>query len=579
MFQQCVASAEQLNLAKDVNGWTIFSPSVDTDVVYVDSVTGNDTTCRSYRTTDAEMGADPFNPAGAIIPCATLAKAVTFSTSAAQPDWVLFKRGSVFNSGLVTDKQMGRSVTEPRVFAAYGSSGAMPIFRGGFENDGNSSTQFLAISGLDFYRDTRDPSSPNYAPEEQATTGMLFFAHEAYNIKSILIEGCRIRFFVSNIVIGPSAPNGSGDITIRRNTILNAHSRLEGHSQGMSMAFVDNIILEENVFDHNGWLVQSDGDETTEDGEATIFNHNIYTTDAKNMSLKNNIFIRASSNNVKIKYKTTGVGEGLVIDNNLYLGGEIAISIGAPDEHAIYSVVNPTITGNVWVYPGMWNPTNRELAWFFYNFNWDGGLIDRNLMVHQDEAAYSGHFFHIQFSGRNTVISNNIVDDVKNITTVYFEELDTGNSDRAGFVFSGNTFDTDGGYIVQDTLDDPDAYTISGNKYHSTKTADTWFRSGASTLTDAQWITATGDNSTFEQVTFPDPDRDLATYMASLGETATIDTFIAKARAQDRYNWDARYTADVVNDYIRAGFGMSEYTPPGQSRRLFRNVRVGEVEP
>lgn len=58
--------------------------------------------------------------------------------------------------------------------------------------------------------------------------------------------------------------------------------------------------------------------------------------------------------------------------------------------------------------------------------------------------------------------------------------------------------------------------------------------------------------------------------MTSTGETATIDAFIAKARAQDRYNgWDPRFTADAVNDYIRAGFGMGQ-------RRAFRNVRVAD---
>ena len=46
--------------------------------------------------------------------------------------------------------------------------------------------------------------------------------------------------------------------------------------------------------------------------------------------------------------------------------------------------------------------------------------------------------------------------------------------------------------------------------------------------------------------------------MQSLSQTATIAAFIAKCRAQDRYSWDTDYTAEVVNDWLRAGFWESE---------------------
>ena len=554
-----VAFPSQLDLPRDANGWTIFTPSADTDVVYVDSVTGNDTICRSYRTTDAEMGVDPFNPAGAILPCATTYKAQTLIPGQGQPDWILHKRGSVFNAG-ITNSKNGRSATEPMVIASYGGSGAMPIFRSGYENNGNLSTQYVAISGLDFYRDTRDPSSPNYAPTGQATTGMFFFAHAAYNIKSLLIEGCRVRFFLNNLNIAPVATTGNTGITFRRNAILNAYSRIEGHSQGMLMNNFDGAILEENIFDHNGWLVQNDGDGISEEGEATMFNHNIYLTNNKNMSLKNNIFIRGSSNNTKIKYTATGVGTGLVIDNNLYLGGEIAMSIGAPDERAIYSTVSPQVTNNVWLNPGKWNPTNRALAWFFYNFNWDGGNVSKNLMLNQDDDGIGGKFFHIAYSGRNVTVENNIVYNAKKIAAIELGALDSNNFNppRDGFVISNNIFDVSSAYIVDATaLADVAAYTFSGNKYNSTKTVDTWFRVGSKTLSNAQWQTATGDKSAFEQASFFDTTRSIETYMASIGENASIELFIGKCRAQDRFSWNQHYTAETVNASVHAGFKRS----------------------
>lgn len=558
--------ASFIDLPRDANGWTVFNPSADTDVVYVDSATGNDTTCRSYRTTDGEMGSDPFNPAGAVLPCATAIKAWTFISNT-QPDWVLFKRGSVFNFRLIPTRQVGRSSIEPMVFSSYGSSGEMPIITGGLETNGNSDTKYLAVSGLDFYRDTRDPDSPNYAPSGQAADGIFTYSNGTHYQIGVLIEGCRVRFFLNNVNIAPVALTGNTGFTFRRNVVLNAYSNNEGHSQGMFAYNIDGLIIEENIFDHNGWLVQSNGDATQDNGEATIFNHNAYLGHNKNMSVKNNIFIRGASNNTKVRYSDTGEGIGLVIDNNLYLGGEIAISIGPPDEHADYSVVNPQVTENVWLNPGKWNPTNREVAWFFYNFNWDGGNVSHNYMLHQtDDAITNGQFFHIQYTGRNITINNNVVYDVKNVTPVSLQPLDTGDPERSGIAITNNSFDTTTNLTVDAALlADVSAYSFSGNKYNTTKTADTWFNVNSSIKTNAQWQAITGDDSTFEQAAFPDSARTIESYMTYIGGTNTADAFIAGCRAQNRFNWNKRYTAETVNAWIKAGFSGSGgvITPKG----------------
>lgn len=549
-----VSFATFLNLPKDTNGWTVFAPSVDTDVVYIDSVTGNDATCRSYRTSDSEVGADPFNPIGNVLPCATVNRAWGF-TGESQPDWFLFKRGSVFNSGIELTRQKGRSVTEPRVFASYGPSGAMPVFREGFANNGNDNTEYLAISGLDFYRDTRDPASPNYSPAGQGTTGIFFFSHESYHQNSILIEGCRVRFFLNNANIAPSSLYGNSGLTFRRNVILDAYSYQEGHSQGILISNIDGVVFEENILDHNGWLVQSNGDGTTGEGEATIFNHNAYLTNNKNMTVRNNLFVRGSSNNTKIKYSYTGFGTGLTVYNNLYLGGEIALSIGAPDEHQNYSTVSPTVDGNVWLNPGKWNPTKRGIAWFFYNFNWDGGVVSNNFMLNQDDDAIGGMFFHLQYSGRNVEIKNNIVHNAKNIVSVQLDPIETGNFDREGFLITNNIFNDLDSYIVYaGLLPDLGAYSFSGNKYNSTKTVDSWFNVNKTTLTNSQWQSKTSDNSTFERVLFSDPTRSIETYLASLGETDSIEAFIARYRMQNRFNWDERFTTQAVTSWIKSGF-------------------------
>ena len=54
---------------------------------------------------------------------------------------------------------------------------------------------------------------------------------------------------------------------------------------------------------------------------------------------------------------------------------------------------------------------------------------------------------------------------------------------------------------------------------------------------------------------YPDPTRTLADYNASLGGERSFEAFIEAARSRGLQEWDVRYTADGINDYIRAGFG------------------------
>lgn len=575
------SAAEYLNLSRDANGWTVFSPSADSDVIYIDSVSGDDSACRSYRTSDSEMGGDPFNPAGAVIPCETITKAWTL-TGESQPDWFLFKRGSTFDARMELSRQKGRSATEPRVFASYGASGDMPIFRGGLATDGNDNAEYLAVSGLDLYRDINDPDSPNYAPEETSSSGISLFSHVTYHHKGILIEGCKIRWFQDNILGGVLGDGTSSGITIRRNVVHDSSSRSGGHSQGVIVSGVDGFLFEENILDHNGWRMQNDGDGQEDVGEATQFNHNLYSTGNQNSTIKNNIFMRPSSINAKnANYSLTTPVAGLVIENNLFVDGEIAISIGASDQSMLDGHTTPTVTGNIFTHGGNSNATNREFTEFFYNYNVNHGSFTNNLMIHQENATINGVFLYNGFNHNGSSYSGNIVYNCLN-TRGFESKYDGGGSAQMTGSFNNNKIDATGEVFYFPDVADISGFSFSGNKYNSTKAANTWFNINGSMLTNAQWVTLTGDNSTFEAATYPDPTRDVDTYMQSLGETATIDAFIAKCRMQDRYSWDTRYTADAVNNYIRAGFGVGEYTPPGQARRLSlagRPIKLAEPGP
>jgi hypothetical protein len=65
-----------------------------------------------------------------------------------------------------------------------------------------------------------------------------------------------------------------------------------------------------------------------------------------------------------------------------------------------------------------------------------------------------------------------------------------------------------------------------------------------------------------QKILYLDPNRTIDTYMASLGLSGGYDAFMARADQQSKDNWDPRFTAAAVNNYIRAGFGMGTTVSP-----------------
>jgi hypothetical protein len=68
-----------------------------------------------------------------------------------------------------------------------------------------------------------------------------------------------------------------------------------------------------------------------------MFNHNTYFTDTHETVFRNNLFLRGSSAANKFTSNTkSGKNEikvwDLVVDNNLYIEGEVGISIGGNDD-------------------------------------------------------------------------------------------------------------------------------------------------------------------------------------------------------------------------------------------------------
>lgn len=553
------------NLPRDANGWTIFTPSVDTRIVYV-STAGNDSTGQVYSSASAEVGTDPFKPSGEIQPFATYGAAYA-QTRDGYPDWILFKRGDTFYTSINSTKS-GRSETEPFFIGAYGTSGASPVIKHGASNgleisrtstSIKASTAYFAVSSLRFYAHTRDPENTNEFVSTAGGSNLFLMAYNSGNsLSSGLIEGCEFSFGSNNdISAGTTSPITY--LTLRRNTFLSTYP-YSGHTQGLWATKIDGFLLEENIFDHNGWLVK-DGEGV---GAGTIYNHNTYFADVKNTTLKNNIFMRGSNMNNKFTSPDAGT-ENVTIEGNLYIGGHIGIGIGTnyswPDRFK-----NIAIKNNVMTNIGMDNITGQGIAWYIQIAGWSKGVVSGNLLMNQIGELYDGGFtlvIDIWDDAKNVDILNNILykfDD--NQTTVLLSDSTTST-----FSFSSNTISIPNGNpnLVNTKTGD---HSFSNNKWYAFSGENIGWIFNGNNGSLSSFSSAVGDSSsTYGNISFPDATRSIETYMASLGETATIDAFIAKARAQDRYNWDHNITAEAANAWIKDGFGMGQ-------RRLFRNVRL-----
>ena len=351
------------------------------------------------------------------------------------------------------------------------------------------------------------------------------------------------------------------NVVFRRNVVYGNYAEGTEHAQGMWISHVNNLLLEDNIFDHNGWLVQA-YDGTAVNGQATIFNHNIYTAGVTNTVYRNNLFMRASSIGTKFTApdaaSNTAYGgqdvkiTGLVIDDNLYIDGEIGIGLSGNYSANKYAAVDPVIENNVFYNIGQSVPTNRGISWGMALSDIDGGSVQGNLLVNNLSL---NNTYAITLSAENRGLS------IYNNVTSYLggtQELFLINSSAIlnALEVKNNYFERQGSTnFMVCSASALSGISFSKNYYYSSSPST--FNVNSVTCNPSQWALAFESDAQFTKKTLPDETRTVETYMTSIGETATLDAFYAKCRLQDRYNWDAKYTADAVNKWIRAGFCIS----------------------
>jgi hypothetical protein len=519
-------------------GWTDFVASADTQKIYVSSSTGDD-------------AKDGLTPDTAV---KTIAVGVKLLRDGF-PDWLLLRRGDTWkDQWLDRWKKSGKSPTEPMVVSYFGDMAApRPRLNTGVKGaltayDSPNTTvpvNYLAISGIHFYADKRDPASPTYDAAATGNEGVRWLT----KTDGFLIEDVVLEFYTGNITVQGSANKPQTNVTIRRSIITDAYNIDPLHSEGIYAELVDGLLIEQNVFDHNGWNAD------VPKGLKTTFNHNMYIqADCKNVVVQDNISARASSHGAQVR-------PGGKANDNLFVQNPLAMSFGLVfGAHASTpGGVTGEIAGNV-ILEGNDIGDSPLLRGFGIQLgNIVTAEVHDNVFAH-NKSSSSGSGSAIDFSDGNfgvgldgLTVENNVIYDWHGGF-----QFDTSNKNGIDMMtYKNNAVQLPGtGYLAQYYAGSVSSgIHFSTNTYSSGSDPAKWFFVKPNAVSFDKWEMASGESGGEAAVVkYEAPELTLGDYNASLGKTGTVDAYLAEARKQARGHYLEEYTAKAAMDFIRKGF-------------------------
>jgi hypothetical protein len=421
-----------LSVSIDSDGWTLVTPSNDTQIVYVSDTGGN----------DANGGLSAQDPVQ------TLAKGIALLRTG-KPDWLLLNRGDTWNAGLGFWNKSGRSSTEPMLVSSYGT-GARPLLKTGDQpgiqaylgGGGSAIVNYLFITGLEFYASIRDPASPDFISPQADPAGIRFLGPNNF----IQIEDCKFSFYSTLIIQGAGTIQ---NFTIRRSVVADNYSSSGAHSQGIFTSGVNGLLLEENLFDHNGWNSNIAG------AEPTIFNHNVYIqTDNTNVVFRNNISANASSHGIQLR-------PGGIATGNLFVHDPLGLLVGG---------VASTVSSNVFLEGNDIDPTLPRGFGIDVNPNTGPISVSDNVIAHDASAFAGGHTIALATGATGVSVTSN---------TIY--------SWRGGIYDAGSGNDVQNNVIDGTGYPDPDRSIASYNQLVGGGASDDEFLKEARLQSKENW--------------------------------------------------------------------------------------------
>jgi unsaturated chondroitin disaccharide hydrolase len=536
-------------LSVDVNGWTILQPSSDSRVIYVDNTPGG-------------PGNDNNTGQSTSSPVFSVNKALSLVRSGF-PDWVLLKRGDTFNQAITSFAKSGRSENEPFIISSYGT-GARPRFVTGASAQGFSTASTGAnnfvLRGLEFTPGVADTTSISRAG-----------FYSLGNVSNVLIEDCVFTRYQTNFTL----QTNNGPLTnfkLRRSIVADAYAanssvvgqEVNNRSQGMYAQGVNGLLLEQNVFDHNGWNASVSG------AGPNMYSQNIYLqSDTSNVTVQGNIIAEASGHGLQAR-------SGGIVKDNLFLSNAFGMSFGYVKGAAVTNGgVAGEVANNVFI-------GSRDVPWDPGEWAMDLGNIraGTNTTVHDNvihgdttgtrPAVYLRVDGNEDYNPQQDVGINDLTFQHNTVYDwTYGLETDPllvpGTTGRTGLndvTFKDNEFQRmdftpvvahEGPFASSEE-------TWSGGVYDTSSSQSSLFAIGSTQMTLNDRRAQVEPTAQQQQIQYVDPNRTAATYNAAIGGTGTLAAFLTGARGQSMTNWQSAYTAPAVNNYVRAGFVRADAT-------------------
>lgn len=544
----------------DKNGWSVLTPANDSRLIYVSSSSGNDDT-GDFVTPNSVV--EIYNPNG-IKPFKTIEAALSMARTGF-PDWVLLKRGDSWDVTDILSVRAGRSIYERSVLTSYGAGSPRPVINTRADNGLRIwiDVDFVAIVGISLYAASRDPESSEFAGWGKVgnPSGIYMYQPEDNLKKSILLEDNEINYFGTGVLM--TGPGRLEDVVIRRNIVRNSYSETS-HSQGLYAAHAS-VLLEENIFDHNGWYKRQAGagNDNTQ-GQATFFNHNTYFSDANDTISRRNIFLRPSSIHQKWTANSPQSGSvdqimsrNILISDNLFVGGEVGISAGGnTDKQTGPRWANINIIDNVLLAIGRDRPTNRNLGWYVEVDDWSGGEICGNYLLNNDNPDVT-NLIGISITGHSSEVAatKNIIYGLKRNTSSGIGAINIDSAPKNGIVVAENRIQLINSQMKVLTADAGIDASYQGNVYFSDADITQWFTLKGDKYGFDDWVMFSGDIGSRVDETTSYDERSFETYLSSIGFSDSIDEFMEEIVSQSRSSWSQVFTAEAINAYIRDGYG------------------------
>jgi hypothetical protein len=426
------------------------------------------------------------------------------------------------------------------LISSYGT-GARPLIRSGTSTGiytaGGATTNHVAIVGLHFFANT-------FTGAPETPVGIAWLG----GTQNLLVEDCYVERYATNIVV-QGYPEGlrHTNVSLRRNVVVEAYNTGTSNSEGIYVSGTDGLLIEENVLDHNGWVDSIPG------SLPTFFRRNVYVQNANTgVVFRGNLL--SGTDGAQIRPGGTVTGNFVT---RCVCG--LQVGVGNVPEPA---GITATIRNNV-ITEGRFLDSGHVGIFGMRISNLIGGSISGNIIANvQDTTDARAIWFSTiaGFTGRianNFTLLGNISHDGGNMT---FEGLAAqyGNVALNENVLQ-TTVTTSGLVVMGDTaIANPSRVTGGSNTFWLTGASQSnWIWLGGGLVPFSSWLGSIGDTSSTAQfISYPQPQRNTASYNATLGGTATHDAFMAQCRLQSKDNWRAEYTAAAINAYIRAGFGL-----------------------